>query len=258
MPDLYLQLDDETGEETPVAALSEREMIDVLTCGQIVGQKLIPWGSNYSFASAVEDDDGREVLAIYKPAGGENPLWDFPDGTLYQREVAAFELVRMLGWPVIPPTVIHDGPMGLGSLQLYRTPCEPDPDADSAAFWGTKELAIEQIVLFDHIANNADRKLAHLLLDTDGRAWGIDHGLTFNVDPKLKTVLWQFVGEAVRPQLIEDLRRIREEESTMRAILEPLINESELIMLILRIEEFLDNPVYPILNPQRNIPYGWW
>jgi hypothetical protein len=258
LPDLYLQIQDEDAPSTEPPVLTDEEAVAVLEHGEIVGQKLIPWGSNYSFAAAVEDTKGREILAIYKPETGETPLWDFPDGTLFKREVASYRLTKMLNWPVIPPTVIHDGPLGPGSLQLYKQPREPDDSDSPEDVWGQCTLPIEQIVLFDHIANNADRKLAHCLTDHTGRIWGIDHGLTFNVDFKLRTVLWQFVGQPVSRQLIVDLRRVRSCEAELRAELEPLLNERELITLLRRIDAFLAEPVFPILDPGRNIPYGWW
>lgn len=259
LPDLFLQIHDEGATEADdLVQLTDAEAIAVLETGEIVGQKLIPWGSNYSFAAAVEDENGREILAIYKPESGETPLWDFPDGTLYKREVASYRLTKLLGWDVIPPTVIHDGPLGPGSLQLYRQPIEPDPETPVEDVWGQRTLPIEQIVLFDHIANNADRKIAHCLIDHTGKIWGIDHGLTFNVDFKLRTVLWQFVGMPVTEQLIADMRRVREDEATLRAELEPLLNESELITLMRRMGAFVAEPTFPILDPNRNIPYGWW
>jgi uncharacterized repeat protein (TIGR03843 family) len=260
VPDLFLQIDDEDASESPVVELTDAEAIEILRTGEIVGSKLIPWGSNYSFASAVEAPDGREAVAIYKPMRGENPLWDFPDGTLYLREVAAYRLTEMLGWPIIPPTVIHEGSMGPGSLQLYKAPREQTEDeaADPRNFWGEKTVAIEQLVLFDHIANNADRKLSHCLVDKDGHVWGIDHGLCFNVDFKLRTVLWQFVGCPVSDELIASLIDLRMREDQFREQLQPLLNESELVALLHRIDAFIVEPIFPILNPGRNIPYGWW
>ncbi|HQY31310.1 MAG TPA: SCO1664 family protein, partial [Thermomicrobiales bacterium] len=216
MPDLYLQIEDSDAMLEGSSEYCEESALAILESGEIIGQKMIPWGSNYSFAAAVQTEAGDETLAIYKPASGENPLWDFPDGTLYKREVASYRLVRLLGWPMIPPTVIHNGPLGPGSLQLYRHPMEPDPVTDSSDFWGTPHPAIEQMVLFDHIANNADRKLSHCLRDRSGRPWGIDHGLTFNVDFKLRTVLWQYVGHPISEQLLVDLARVRADEATLR------------------------------------------
>src|SRR5215208_6150010 len=193
MPDLFLELrdsDDNRGTTPP--PLSEEEALSLLLEAEITATKLIPWGSNYSFAVALETTDGREQLAIYKPRSGEAPLYDFPDGTLYLRETAAYLLSRWAGWDLVPPTVVRDGPHGIGSVQLY---VQPEGDRqDRHDFWSSRDPAIERMVLFDHIVNNADRKISHCLRDSAGKVWGIDHGLTFTREPKLRTVLWQFVS----------------------------------------------------------------
>lgn len=259
MPDLFLQLtDDSRDESAEIPDLSDEEAVAILTDGEFVGSKLIPWGSNYSFAVALVDAMGREQLAIYKPREGENPLYDFPHGTLYLREVAAYRLSRLLQWGLVPPTVIRDGPMGMGSLQLYKAPVEPDERCDPREFWSQQVIDVERVVLFDHVANNADRKLSHCLRDRNGSIWGIDHGLCFNVEMKLRTVLWQFMGCPINDQLLADLVDLRRRESELRLELEPLLNESEVVALLRRIDDFLVHPVYPVLNPHRNIPYGWW
>lgn len=259
MPDLFLQLtDDRNVESADIPVLGDDEAIQILEEGEFVGSKLIPWGSNYSFAVALTDSAGQEQLAIYKPQDGENPLYDFPHGTLYLREVAAYRLSRLLNWGLVPPTVIRDGPMGVGSLQLYKAPVERDEQCDPREFWSRRVIEVERVVLFDHVANNADRKLSHCLLGQDGAIWGIDHGLCFNVDMKLRTVLWQFVGCPIDERLLADLTDLRSRESDLRMELEPLLNESEVVALLRRIDTFLAEPVYPILNPHRNIPYGWW
>jgi hypothetical protein len=259
VPDLFLQLSDEPfGDSSDLPVLTEDEVLDVLENGEIVGSKLIPWGSNYSFAVAVQDGAGREQLAIYKPRDGENPLYDFPDGTLYKREVAAYRLSRLLGWGIVPPTVIHDGPMGIGSLQLYRMPVQNDENCDPRVFWGRRTVDVERLVLFDHIANNADRKLSHCLVDADGGVWGIDHGLCFNVDMKLRTVLWQFVGGPIHDALLTDLTSLRCREPDIRSELGELLSEREISALLRRMDAIIADPTYPQLNPHRNIPYGWW
>jgi hypothetical protein len=259
VPDLFLELrysDDSDGVD--IEPLTEDETITLLLEAEFTGSKLIPWGSNYSFAVALEDESGREQLAIYKPQGGENPLYDFPDGTLYRREVAAYRLSRLLGWAIVPPTVVRDGPMGPGSLQLYVAPAEAREHEDPRRYWGQPILEIERLVLFDHISNNADRKLSHCLLDQNGAVWGIDHGLCFNVQHKLRTVLWQFVGMPVSPELMTDVARIRADEVAIVEALEELLEDCELDALLRRMDAFLRDPCYPALDPYRNVPYGWW
>jgi hypothetical protein len=258
MPDLFLEIrsSDEGDGSLPAAPASEREALALLADSAITASKLIPWGSNYSFAVALETSEGREQLAIYKPRSGEAPLYDFPDGTLYQREVAAYVLSRELGWNFVPPTIVREGPHGIGSVQLYIEPM-PD-DGSSREFWQGCSLDVERLVLFDHITNNADRKLGHCLRDRSEKVWGIDHGLTFNQMPKMRTVLWQFVGEPISETLLADLAKLRTQHHDVRSALRPFLSRAEIDSLMTRIDRMLDTRQYPLLNPRRNIPYGWW
>src|SRR5665647_2622275 len=155
--------------------------------GEIDDCNLIPAGSNYTFSATVSANGSGKLAAIYKPARGERPLWDFPRGTLHHRERAAYLASQLLGWPLIPPTVVRDGPLGAGSVQLF-VPTEDRWDFNDLL--RKHRRALQEIAVFDLVANNADRKAGHCLLGVDGRVWSIDHGLTFNVDPKLRTVLW--------------------------------------------------------------------
>ena len=257
MPELFLELrDDHGGSGMTPAPPTEEEALCLLQQAEITAAKLIPWGSNYSFAVALETLDGRDQLAIYKPRSGEAPLYDFPDGTLYLRETAAYLLSRRLGWNLVPPTVVRDGPHGIGSVQLYVQP--QSDDGDVRRFWGSCVEEIERLVLFDHIANNADRKIAHCLRDLNGKVWGIDHGLTFNEYPKLRTVLWQFVGRDVSRALVDDLRSLRRNERAVRDEFGRYLSRAELNAMFARIDRFLETGRYPNLNPHRNVPYGWW
>ncbi len=256
MPNLFLEVrDDDNAPGATPEPLPDAEALEVLRDAEMAGSKLIPWGSNYSFAVALEMPDARTQLAIYKPRAGEAPLYDFPDGTLYLREVAAFELSRWLGWDIVPPTLVRDGPHGVGSVQLY---VEPDEPPDAARFWGARNPEIERMVLFDHLSNNADRKIGHCLRDRHGKVWGIDHGLTFNRFPKLRTVLWQYVGEPIAPDLRSDLDRMVRHASELRPALARYLDEGELDALFERARRFRDAGCYPPLNPRRNVPYGWW
>ena len=146
------------------------------------------------------------MLGIYKPRCGEAPLWDFPDGTLYKRERAAFVLSEALGWQLVPPTVIRDGPNGIGTMQLYIHHSREDADYFSLREQHQRE--VKQMALFDLIANNTDpAEAGHCLRGEDGHIWGIDHGLTFHAHPKLRTVIWDFSGEPMPQELLHDLRR---------------------------------------------------
>ena len=256
MPNLFLEVrDDDDAPGTTPAPLPDAEALEVLRGAEMAGSKLIPWGSNYSFAVVLERPDARTQLAIYKPRAGEAPLYDFPEGTLYLREVAAFELSRWLGWDIVPATLVRDGPHGVGSVQIY---VEPDDPPDAARFWGARTPEIERMVMFDHLSNNADRKIGHCLRDRHGKVWGIDHGLTFNRFPKLRTVLWQYVGDPISPDLRADLDRMVRHASDLRPTLAAYLDEGELDALFERARRFRDAGCYPPLNPRRNVPYGWW
>jgi hypothetical protein len=257
MPDLFLELHhqhDSSGQTPP--ALCEDDALRLLETAEFTAAKLIPWGSNYSFAVALTGPDGIDQLAIYKPRSGEAPLHDFRSGTLFRREVAAYRLSKRLGWGLVPPTVIRQGPHGTGSLQLY---VQPAPEIeDPHEFWGDLCLDNERIVLFDHISNNADRKLSHCLLDTGGHRWGIDHGLTFNEVPKLRTVMWQFAGMPIADPLRTDLASILEQRDAYTDDFGALLHRQEISAFFDRVEALHQTGCYPELNPYRNIPYGWW
>ncbi len=257
MPDLFLELRDDAGgaEETP-APLPEVEALDLLQNAEFSGARLIPWGSNYSFAVALENSDGRSQLAIYKPMAGEAPLYDFPDGTLYLRELGAYRFSSWAGWDLVPATVIREGPHGAGSVQLYVQP-EPETE-DRERFWGSRRPEVERLVLFDHLVNNADRKLSHCLRDAEGKVWGIDHGLTFNEEPKLRTALWQFVGTPISPALLDELRGLSDRSAELTTTLGEVLSPDEIRALRRRIAHLSDAGCYPLLNPRRNVPYGWW
>ena len=163
---------------------------------------------------------------------------------------------RWADWDLVPPTVVRDGPHGIGSVQLY---VQPEGDRlDRHDFWSSRDPAIERMVLFDHIVNNADRKISHCLRDATGKVWGIDHGLTFNREPKLRTVLWQFVGEPISPLLRRELANLRDRSEELRDTLADVIDRREIEALVERISKFANQGCYPALNPRRNVPYGWW
>ena len=152
-------------------------------------------------------DEESPLFAVYKPGRGERSLWDFPDG-LYRREVAAYRLSELLGWGLVPPTLLRDdGPFGPGSLQLF---VEADYEQHYFTLFdaGGHEDALRTICLFDAVANNADRKSGHVLIGPDGRLWAIDHGLCFHPQPKLRTVIWDFAGDGCPATCSTDLDRL--------------------------------------------------
>jgi len=177
---------------------------DLLLRGELSVKGRLPWSTNATFL--VEATlDGATTLAVYKPARGERPLWDFPP-ELFKREIAAHLLSEALGWGLVPLTVRRDGPLGDGSLQLFVR-----ADFEQHYFTLREDPAhhdrLKRICAFDLVANNADRKSGHCLL-ADGTIYAIDNGLCFNVEPKLRTVIWDFAGEVVPGAILDDLRRL--------------------------------------------------
>lgn len=224
-----------------------------LVSGDLELLGLLPNSSNYTFlARATEGED--QVLAVYKPRRGEMPLWDFPEGTLCRREVAAYVVARELGWPNVPPTVLREGPEGLGSAQLF---VEFDPSHHYFTLEGTHAAEFQRVAVFDMVVNNADRKGGHCLLAPDGTIWVVDHGVCFNEEPKLRTVIWEHVGEPIPGELLDDVRALRErlQLEDLRAELDQLLSADELIALDERIGAVLATGVFPEPGPGR--PYPW-
>jgi hypothetical protein len=255
MPDLRIRFEHDQ-QAGPTLSLDDETALIMLREAEITATKLVPWGSNYTFAVGLSTEGDRQCLGIYKPQAGERPLWDFPAGSLYLREYAAYLFSDWLGWDLVPPTVIRDGPHGVGSLQLYVEP--KDEEIDEATFWGRRILPIERMVMFDHIANNADRKIGHCLVDVHDRIWGIDHGLTFNSDFKLRTVLWQYSGEAISPEILTDISRLLCGSPEILAALDEILSPFEVAALIRRTTALVDAGRYPPLDPHYTVPYGWW
>jgi hypothetical protein len=238
---------------------TELNVADVLTLlakGDLDVQGMLPWSSNYTLLTAVRSD-GLEGLAVYKPRRGERPLWDFPRGTLCQREVAAYVLSAALGWSLVPPTVLRDGPYGVGSVQLFI-----DADQEAHLFTMQKEggfgETIERLAVFDVLSNNADRKSGHCLKGNDGRLWAIDHGICFHVEQKLRTVLWDYAGQPLRPEILADLHELRAQfdaKDSVFAMLESLLAPDELRALRRGLERLVATGRHPDPGPGRNVPW---
>jgi hypothetical protein len=240
-------------EPTRPRSLDEAER---LLCQGTFGRlELIPWASNYTFAAPLSLPDGTCYVGIYKPRRGEIPLYDFPSGTLYRREVAAYRTTRALGWDLIPLTVVRDGPHGVGSLQLF---VEADENWDVLRDQQLDEGVIQRMALFDFLANNADRKAGHILRGRDGQLWGIDHGLTFNQEPKLRTVLWQFQGQSIPGPLLEELEEFATHPTrpdALRAELAELLDEDELAGFFDRLGRVLHVRRFPQPGSRRHVPW---
>lgn len=214
---------------------------------------LLTWGSNYTFLASITDGE-MESLAIYKPRRGERPLWDFPDGTLCQREAAAFVVSEALNWHLVPPTILRDGPSGFGMVQLF---VEHDPEKHYFKLGPQHKPQLQRIALFDCIINNADRKGGHCLLDRQGSVWAIDHGVSFHAQLKLRSVIWEFAGEPIREQLLEDIRRFIDclAGSDLNRKLLELLEDYEVRALHERAKMLLEAGVYPHPGPDINYPW---
>jgi hypothetical protein len=235
---------DPTGTERLLAGLPDLKVLG-----------LLHGSSNYTFLARLEPHPPDGLLAVYKPSRGESPLWDFEAGTLYRREVAAYELSKVLGWPRIPPTVVRrHGPHGVGAVQLFI-------EADRRHFLdeqSARRPTWAKVALFDVIVNNADRKSGHCLFDANDEVWVIDHGLTFNVDHKLRTVIWDFSGEPLPPELCDDVERalVHIEKGNLAKTLDRLLSPAEVRMLKRRLRGVLD-PAWRFPEPTSAWSVPW-
>ena len=245
------------GDEQPQPrAVPIARIMHLLNEGEIAAMEgVMLWGSNYAGLVTVEDDE-LVANAVYKPQRGERPLWDFPDGTLCHREVAAFQISEALNWGLVPPTVLREGPHGLGSVQLF---IDHDPEINYFVLDNRFEPQLQRFTIFDHLVNNADRKGGHLLLDARGKLWGIDHGLTFHTQSKLRTVIWEFAGEAIDEALLAPVRHLQaqlaERTSPLYQQLCALISETEIHALQRRTNQLLDQQRFPQPGPGPNHPW---
>ena len=197
----------------------------------------------------IADDD---VLAVWKPTRGEQPLFDFPVGTLTRREVAAFVVSEALGWGIVPPTLLREGPYGEGMLQLW---IDADPQADVIAMVNGADPRLRRVATFDAIVNNTDRKAGHLLPLPDGHLHAVDHGVTFSVVPKLRTVLWAWEGEPFDDEERAGLLRISGglgpamSPGPLAVALSELLSVEEVDATRARVEELLASGCFPSPNP---------
>jgi uncharacterized repeat protein (TIGR03843 family) len=268
----------------PMASATPVELeLEVLHRGDIEVQGRIMPASNATFY-ATATLSGTTLECVYKPVAGERPLWDFPDGTLAQREVAAYVVSEALGWNVVPPTVLRgDAPAGSGMVQAWR---EPDPRQDPVdlvphgalpegylhvldAYDGDDRpislvhedsAALRRMAVFDVVVNNADRKGGHVLPMTDGHRFGVDHGVAFHVDDKLRTVLWGWAREPVAAEDAEDIRslttRLSASGSELATALSGLLTRQELVATTVRCERLLRRGVMPLPSGGRpSIPW---
>ncbi|MGR6969407.1 SCO1664 family protein [Streptomyces cynarae] len=243
---------------------------ELLAEGELTVRGRIRDASNAALYCTVSYD-GREATCVYKPVAGERPLWDFPDGTLAQREVAAYEVSEATGWGLVPPTVLRDGPYGEGMCQLWVEVVpdgellalvegeEPEPgwkaiglaevgDGETALLVHADDERLRRLAVLDAVINNADRKGGHLLPAAEGRLYGIDHGVTFNVENKLRTLLWGWAGEPLTGEAVEVLKGLKDglsEGGALATRLAVLITPAEVRATRARVEALLESGRHP-------------
>ncbi|MGW3149823.1 SCO1664 family protein [Streptomyces sp. NPDC001177] len=243
---------------------------ELLTRGELKVRGRIREASNATLFCTVAFD-GREASCVYKPIAGERPLWDFPDGTLAEREVAAYEVSEATGWGLVPPTVLRDGPYGEGMCQLW---IDAAPEAELLALVDREEPGLgwkaigfaevgegrtallvhadderlRRLAVLDAVINNADRKGGHLLPTADGELYGIDHGVTFNAENKLRTLLWGWAGEPLTPEAVGVLKGLADalgDGGALGVRLAGLITGAELEATRARVGALLTSGTHP-------------
>lgn len=211
----------------------------------------MPWSSNATFLVNLSHEGELVGQAIYKPLRGERPLWDFEPG-LHRRELAAYRLSEAMGVDLVPPTIIRDGPLGEGSLQWF---VEADHQQHYFTIYEHRadlHDALRPFALFDIIANNTDRKSGHVLIDGDDHLWGIDHGLCFAADFKLRTVIWEFGGEPVPAELLTIAAQIADHVPLDVAT---LLADDEAEAVRERAEWVVQQGVFPVDSTGRRYPW---
>jgi hypothetical protein len=236
----------------------EKELVlEALREGALQLEGQFVYGSNYTFMVECRYK-GNTLKAVYKPMRGERPLWDFPDQTLAHREVAAYLVSDALGWDLVPSTVFRtdESLMGPGSAQLF---IEHNPEYYYFNFEEKDQKLLPEVMLFDLLINNADRKGGHLLVDPEGKLWLIDHGLCFNVEDKLRTVVWDHAGEPIPEHLLADLQSViprLDPDQPLYTMLTPYLLSEEIQALQERAQNLLHSGIFP-LPPEDRRAYPW-
>jgi uncharacterized repeat protein (TIGR03843 family) len=230
-------------ELTPALQLPVEDAMQLLTHGELSVEGRLVDASNATLYCACSAD-GLSAACVYKPIAGERPLWDFPDGTLAEREVAAYEVSVAAGLAIVPPTVFREGPAGPGMVQLW---IDTDPDIAIGRLMRRRDSAqLRMIAVFDAVINNADRKGGHLLPTRDGHIYGVDHGVSFHVDDKLRTVLWQWAGSAFTDDACQLLSRLRAAlDAALGERLGELLTRAEVRRTTRRVDQLIAAQRYP-------------
>ena len=232
-----------------MAKISPQKILTILQQGQVELRGRFGLGSNATFLVSVSHA-GSLLPAVYKPMRGEQPLWDFPPASLAGREVAAYLVSQALGFDFVPPTVLCDGPYGPGSLQLY---IDHNPNLHYFSFSPADCQRLRPVALFDLLINNADRKGSHILLQKrTRRLYLIDHGLCFHLEDKLRTVLWDFAGEPIPPELMTALGALRESlPGGLSSRLGEYLLPEEVTALAFRLRALVATGSFPLPPPDR-------
>lgn len=217
----------------------------ILTLGEMsVTGRLVDASNATLYAKVVHESS--EITAIYKPVAGERPLWDFPDGTLADREFAAFRVSEFLGLDLVPLTILRDGPYGIGMVQEW---IDIDESIDLANYFSQDLPQLRAMAFFDAIINNTDRKIGHLLPDENGNLYGCDHGVTFHEQDKLRTVLWQWAGDDLTTEELKALELIK--GALGKGLdLSAHLTQPEIEALLSRVERLLESGIMPLPNPE--------
>jgi hypothetical protein len=197
--------------------------------------------------------EGISLEVIYKPVAGERPLWDFPDGTLANREYAAFLLSDLTGFNLVPPTILRDGPAGFGMVQRW---IDVDESIDLGSYFAQDRIELRRLALFDAIINNTDRKIGHLLPDERGHLFACDHGVTFHSEDKLRTVLWQWAGDKLSVEEIGMLNRTAECIQQNSATFGNHLTQAEISATSSRIQQLISDGIMPL--PSQDWPAIPW
>ena len=230
--------------------LEDATQLEILLRGEIAIVMRMPYSSNATYLVSVTLDD-KSVQAIYKPMRGEKPLWDFEPG-LHRREVAAYRLSQAMGLCCVPITILRDGPSGEGSLQLL---IESNPDEHYFTIFEQRQDLHDQfraMCAFDIVANNTDRKSGHVLVDKNSHVWGIDHGVCFSEDFKLRTVIWEFGGEDITQQLLEKIKPLTEAVPPEVAT---LLSTQEVVAISERAKWLVEGARFPVDPSGRHYPW---
>lgn len=235
--------------------------------------------SNQTLLCTARDRSGVESRYVYKPVSGESPLWDFPEATLAKREVAAFQLSELSGWHLVPHTWwVEDGPLGPGMVQRWIEnadhrplvdifPHQPpdhwiailraeDSHGQPVTLAHLDDSSLQRVALFDAVLNNADRKAGHLLVDSSSKLWAIDHGVTFHAKPKLRTVLWGWIGDAIPDPLMDELRSLRVRWDEQQDEFGEFLTAQEIDAVSERLQTLLASEIFP--EPSSQWPAVPW